>query len=81
MPNYEYACADCGPFVAFRPMAEFAAPSPCPVCGAPAGRNLLSSPALGGAPAKPAPAGPVTRHMGGCGCCAPRRSLRAEAVG
>lgn len=40
MPLYNYRC-DCGKgFTAFRPMAECAFPSPCPLCGALAERTL-----------------------------------------
>lgn len=48
MPEYDYACPTCGPFSAFRPMAEFAAPQECAECGKPAPRVLLSVPAIGG---------------------------------
>ncbi len=46
MPTYDYVCPECGArFERERPMAEAAAPSPCPVCGAP-GRRVLSMPRL-----------------------------------
>lgn len=79
MPTYEYECVDCGPFSEVRPIAEFERPQPCPDCGAPAPR-LLTLAAIGGG-AQPTPAGTALprAHMGGCGCCAPRR-LSAEAV-
>jgi putative FmdB family regulatory protein len=34
MPLYSYNCQDCGPFDAFRRMAEVKAPMPCPDCEA-----------------------------------------------
>ncbi|MCW5665236.1 MAG: zinc ribbon domain-containing protein [Piscinibacter sp.] len=47
MPLYDYACADCGPFRAFRPMSESALPQPCPRCGSAVPRRL-AAPMLGG---------------------------------
>jgi putative FmdB family regulatory protein len=79
MPLYEYVCDTCGPFAAMRPLASFAAPCDCPDCGAAAPRNLLASPALGGAAA--APAAGMKPHAAACACCKPSRGLRAEAVG
>ncbi|MEO0623035.1 MAG: zinc ribbon domain-containing protein [Pseudomonadota bacterium] len=46
MPVYEYHCETHGSFEAMRPMADYAAPCPCPVCGAMAERVLLSVPRL-----------------------------------
>ena len=48
MPIYDYLCADCGPFTAMRPMAEFQQPQPCEQCGEAAPRALLTAPALSG---------------------------------
>ncbi len=81
MPIYEYVCGDCGPFTGMAPMAAFAAPQPCPACGELAPRNLVTAPALGG-PVGASQAATAGRpsHAAGCGCCGPRRSLRAEAV-
>ena len=46
MPRYDYACPECGAaWERERPMAEAAAASPCPVCGAP-GRRALTMPKL-----------------------------------
>lgn len=42
MPIYAYACASCGAFQASRPIAEAAAPQPCPHCERPAARELAS---------------------------------------
>jgi len=79
MPIYDYVCDDCGTFTGMAPMAAFAQPQPCPVCGQPARRDLMTAPALGGGAAAPAAAA-APRHPSACGCCAPRRPLRAEAV-
>ncbi len=46
MPVYEYACAECGPFAALRPMAEYADPQSCPDCGSQAPRVMLTAPML-----------------------------------
>jgi putative FmdB family regulatory protein len=34
MPVYEYECQKCGPFTAFRNLAESSLPAPCSSCGA-----------------------------------------------
>lgn len=47
MPLYDYACADCGEFRAFRPMSASDQAHPCPTCDAPSARTL-SAPFLGG---------------------------------
>ncbi len=81
MPTYDYGCAQCGPFSESRPMAEFAMPQPCPGCGDPAPRVVLSAPALGGvAGGEPMATAAPRAHPGGCSCCAAPRRLRAEAV-
>jgi putative FmdB family regulatory protein len=80
MPTYEYRCDACGRFAAMAPLAAFALPQPCPVCGAAAPRELVSAPALGGGAVPVRAAGAAPRHAAACGCCAPRRPLRAEAV-
>jgi putative FmdB family regulatory protein len=80
MPTYDYGCDTCGPFSESRPMAEFAQPQPCPGCGDPAPRIVLTAPALGGNAAPQATAMPQRMHPGGCGCCAAPRRLSAEAV-
>jgi putative FmdB family regulatory protein len=80
MPTYEYECADCGPFVENRPMAEYDQPQPCPDCTEPAPR-LLTVAAIGGGAAAPDAGGtPARAHAGGCGCCAAPRRFAAEAV-
>ena len=78
MPNYEYECETCGPFMENRPMAEFDLPQPCPDCGDMAPR-LLTCPALSGGATEDS--GVTTAsHPGGCACCAAPRSWSAEAV-
>ena len=81
MPTYDYGCETCGPFSESRPMAEFARPQPCPTCGDPAPRIVLTAPALGGNASPQATTMPGQRmHPGGCSCCAAPRRLTAEAV-
>lgn len=80
MPTYDYNCERCGTFSESRPMAEFAAPQPCPQCGDPAPRAFLSAPALGGGASPETAAAPQRMHPGGCSCCAAPRRFSAEAV-
>ncbi|MFF4183817.1 zinc ribbon domain-containing protein [Streptomyces sp. NPDC001691] len=64
MPRYEYRCRTCGDtFELSRPMAESAAPAPCPV-GHDDTVKLLSTVAVAGT-AKSSP----TPSAGGGGCC------------
>lgn len=42
MPLYDYHCAGCGPFQAWRPMSEADAAGICPVCAASAARIVLA---------------------------------------
>lgn len=53
MPVYEFACAACGGFTAWRPMAESSAPAPCPGCGAGADRVLSATAGFGRGAARP----------------------------
>ncbi|NYZ16665.1 zinc ribbon domain-containing protein [Azospirillum sp. RWY-5-1] len=85
MPAYDYACAACGgDFTAIRPMAESAAPQPCPGCGASAPRVIRTAPAFSGLPAATRNAHTLNersadrpallseggrKHGPGCGCC------------
>ena len=80
MPFYDYACEGCGPFTAFREMAEYDAPLPCPECGASAPRVLLTPPLLGGMDQARLAAHATNErsahaprrsagHGPGCGCC------------
>jgi putative FmdB family regulatory protein len=79
MPNYEYECETCGPFMENRPMAEFDRPQPCPDCGDMAPR-LLTCPALSGGASEDSGMASGPSHPGGCACCASPRSWSAEAV-
>jgi putative FmdB family regulatory protein len=46
MPRYDYACAECGArYERERPVAQAAAPAPCPVCGAD-GERVFAMPRL-----------------------------------
>ena len=81
MPLYDYACAACGPFSAYRPMSEFDRPAPCNTCGAQAPRAILKAPALAmmesGARqgmevnerSRHEPRLSRSAHPSGCGCC------------
>lgn len=42
MPLYAYQCPRCGPFDAYRPMAEYRAPCPCPACGVSSARKVTA---------------------------------------
>jgi len=46
MPIYEYDCPECGDFTALRRMSEGSEPCPCPACGTPSRRVILSAPGL-----------------------------------
>jgi putative FmdB family regulatory protein len=74
MPNYDYLCADCGPFTAFKPIARYQEPEPCPACAASAPRTILTAPAVagissGGGESKPAWLSGMKRHPSSCACC------------
>jgi len=76
-------------------MASYAAPHPCPGCGAAAPRALLSMPALGMMDAgrraalatnersahAPEVSSRTGRHPAGCGCCTSGRTGLAGAPG
>ncbi|HEV7913589.1 MAG TPA: zinc ribbon domain-containing protein [Albitalea sp.] len=86
MPTYDYACAGCGGFDAFRSLHERNDPARCPACGASAPRVFASAPRLAvlsgdarrahetNERAAHAPQGSSgyarLRHPAGCGCCA-----------
>ena len=90
MPTYDYACAQCGGFDAFRLLADRNEPAACPDCGAASPRVFATAPrlALMSASARsaiatnerarhePKRSGDYARlkHPGGCGCCSPGRS-------
>jgi putative FmdB family regulatory protein len=81
MPFYDYDCERCGPFTAFRAMAEYEEPLACPDCGASAPRVMLTAPRLGGMDqarlaahatnerSAHAPRRSASGHGAGCGCC------------
>ena len=79
MPNYDYLCETCGPFVGFAPMRDYDLPANCPTCGGEARRAFFTPPQL-------ATTSAAVRHMhetnersrhepkrgahgAGCGCC------------
>jgi putative FmdB family regulatory protein len=91
MPVYGYACAECGPFTALRPMAQFNDPHDCPGCGAECRRAFLTAPRLLGmdpglkaAHATNERSRHAPRRSGGhgacCGCCAPKKAATAPAA-
>jgi putative FmdB family regulatory protein len=45
VPLYAFICDGCGAFEVLRPMAQAAAPAPCPACGRQA-RRVFSPPGL-----------------------------------
>jgi len=78
MPSYDYICSHCGRFTVNRPVAEFALPQPCPLCGGESPRDLLSAPAVQRGHAAPGPRFPcgadacemnASAYGAGCGCC------------
>ncbi|HEU4458332.1 MAG TPA: FmdB family zinc ribbon protein [Methylibium sp.] len=87
MPTYDYACAACGGFDAFRALAARNEPAACPGCGAAAPRVFASAPrlALLDGPTRgaievnerarhaPQSSRDYARlaHPAGCGCCKP----------
>ncbi|MER6623741.1 MULTISPECIES: zinc ribbon domain-containing protein [unclassified Streptomyces] len=72
MPRYEYRCRTCGDtFELSRPMAESSAPAACPA-GHDDTVKLLSTVAVAGTAAAPAPRAGGGGGGGGCcggGCC------------
>lgn len=93
MPVYDYACAACGPFTAFRPMADYDKPAPCEGCGAAAPRAILTAPALASMDAgarrgmavnersRHEPRRSGGSHPSGCGCCGPSARMKAAVAG
>ncbi|MBS0447734.1 MAG: zinc ribbon domain-containing protein [Proteobacteria bacterium] len=74
MPVYDYECGRCGAFRERRPMAESAAPQPCPDCGG-ASPRMLAAPFLAGSGSPGGSPGPLGgagrgswRAMCGFGC-------------
>lgn len=93
MPTYDYACAECGGFDAFRSVSERNVAAPCPDCGRAAPRVFVSAPrlaVLSGAAqqahtinerAAHAPQASSSyarlRHPLGCGCCSATKRTNA----
>ena len=89
MPTYEYDCAACGGFDAFRSMSERNEPAACPECGGACGRVCATAPRLGlleggtrramdvneRAKHEPRSSRDYQRlkHPAGCGCCSGTR--------
>ena len=85
MPVYEYQCAACGPFTAFRPMADYAEPNPCDLCGESSPRAFNTAPALANMDSTRrksiainersahAPRRSSGSHGPSCGCCNTRK--------
>jgi putative FmdB family regulatory protein len=87
MPMYDYACAGCGGFDAFRSSADRDLPAPCPDCGADSQRVMVAMPRLALLDSgtrraldinersrhEPKRSGDYQRlrHPAGCGCCRP----------
>jgi putative FmdB family regulatory protein len=87
MPTYDYACAGCGGFDAFRTLAARDEPAACPECGAASPRVFASAPRLAlmasgtrsametneRARHEPKSSREYSRlkHPAGCGCCKP----------
>lgn len=46
MPTYDYLCAGCGGFDAFRSMGDRNEPAACPTCATPSPRVFASAPRL-----------------------------------
>jgi putative FmdB family regulatory protein len=77
MPTYDYRCERCGPFQAFRAIAQRDT-ALCPGCGSSSARAGVSTPYASMTNAGNAGSGSYARfrHAGGCGCCPTRRSGR-----
>jgi putative FmdB family regulatory protein len=85
MPTYDYHCAGCGGFDAYRSMAQRNDPADCPACGQGAPRVFAAAPRLAlldgstraamdtneRARHEPKRSGETARlkHPAGCGCC------------
>jgi len=85
MPTYDYACAGCGGFDAFRALAQRDEPAVCPDCGSAAPRVFVTAPRLAlmesgtrsamatneRARHEPRSSRDYARlkHPSGCGCC------------
>lgn len=93
MPMYDYACAACGPFTAYRPMSEYDRPTTCEGCGGSAPRAILRAPALATMDAgarrgmainersRHEPRTSRAAHPAGCGCCSGSRGFATTSAG
>ena len=91
MPIYDYECATCGLFTAFRAMTDYAKPAECDDCGAAAPRAILTAPALAGMDSdlrrslainersRHEPRRSSGAHPSGCGCCSTAKRPKAAA--
>ncbi len=91
MPLYNYLCSDCGPFDAWRAMAEAEHDCACPSCLKP-GRRLVSTPhinlmnaSLRRALARSEQSSSEPRvvkkaHLAGCGCALCKTGSRRPSV-
>jgi len=84
MPTYDYECASCGPFEAFRAIDDRNLPAACGVCGAASNRVMVAAPRLAvmssdqriafstneRASHEPQHSSSY-RHPSGCSCCKP----------
>ncbi|WP_428490302.1 FmdB family zinc ribbon protein [Rhodopila sp.] len=89
MPLYNYECPGCGAFSAFRPLADYDQPLPCPGCASRSPRSLtlprLSC--VGGTERvaretneRSAHAPRSARaHPKGCACCGPSKPAASMA--
>ena len=85
---YEYDCAKCGPFEAFRPMALYDQPCACETCGASAPRVMLTAPSFAGMDGARRTAFATNerashaprKHSGSCTCCKPGTKKKLEAT-
>lgn len=94
MPIYDFECADCGPFVVMRRIADRDAACHCPDCGN-EGTRVVTAPSLAlmGSASRAAHAtneraanaprqsrdGPARHHRPGCGCCSGAKVTLAGA--
>ena len=92
MPIYDYSCDACGPFTAFRPMADYDKPATCAGCGVLAPRVLLTAPSLATMEAGARHGMAVNErsrheprrsraHPSGCGCCGPSKPKASATTG
>lgn len=90
MPVYDYECAECGVFNAFRPMDAWREPCACPACGGEAPRAFVTAPTVAGMDpqqraaiatnerSRHEPRRSAAGHGAGCSCCS--GGLRRRSV-